>query len=208
MDDEQIELVIENVKKGDIQQFGQIVTYFQKKLFNYIYCIVNNTQDAEDILQDTFVTAFRKIYQYKYNTLFSAWLYRIARNLAYDTLKKHKRFILFERNTIENMIENSSMDMAMFQGVDEKIHDVFKQMSFAEKNILVLRIYEEKSYEEIAYITNIGQSASRKQYERARKKFIKLYNELNTKEISLEEKQFHTEVCVLNAKTHSQKLEG
>lgn len=182
MEDEQIEQIINNVKNGDTQQFGQIVIFYQKKLFNYIYCIVDKTQDAEDILQDTFVTALRKINQYKANTLFSAWLYRIARNLAYDALKKRKRLILVERNDIENMIDNSSMDLVMYHGCNQKINEVFNRMTFKEKNILVLRIYEEKTYEEIAYITKMGQSATRKQYERARKKFIKLYSELNEEE--------------------------
>lgn len=182
MDDKQIELIIDSVRNGDTQQFGQIVIYYQKKLFSYIYCIVNKTQDAEDILQDTFVTAIRKINQYKQNTQFSAWLYRIARNLAYDTLKKRKRFILFERNDIENMLENSLPDIDMYEGQDQRINKVFNRLTFHEKNILVLRIYEEKTYEEIAYITKMGQSASRKQYERARKKFIRLYSELYKEE--------------------------
>lgn len=187
MENEELELIIDRVKKGEIQHFSQLVVKFQKQLFNYIYCIVNNTQDAEDILQETFVTAIRKIHQYKRSTLFSAWLYRIARNLSFDTLKKRKRLILFERKELESLVDEESMGTTAYDGCGSIINEVFQRLTFKEKNILILRIYEEKSYEEIAYITKTGVSAARKQYERARKKFIQLYNQLNMEE-SLEGK--------------------
>jgi len=182
LDEEQVELIIDSVKKGNSSQYDEIVSIFQKRLYHYIYCIVNNTQDAEDILQDTFVMAYRKIHKYKNNTCFSAWLYRIARNLSYDTMKKSKRLLLYDRIDIENMLENCLHQVDVHDEREHIIQEVLEQLNFKEKNILILRIYEEKSYEEIAYIMNIGQCACRKQYERARKKFIKLYSDIKGKD--------------------------
>lgn len=190
----QVEQVITAIKKGDIKEFGILVKLYQKQLFHYIYCIVDSKEDAEDILQDTFVTAIRKIHQYKSNTAFLAWLYRIARNLSYDFIKRKNRIVLFERSYIENLIdENSSNEDDYFFG-DSIIKKVFKQLTFKDKNILVLRIYEEKSYEEIAYITNISESAARKQYERARKKFMNLYNQIEKEEAIYEDRRQHENV--------------
>jgi RNA polymerase sigma-70 factor (ECF subfamily) len=174
--------LLTQVKKGELQYFSQIIIAYQKSLFHYILCIVNNTQDAEDILQETFVIAIKKIHQYKFNTHFSAWLYRIARNLSFDTLKKRKKIVLFERSELDHMLESNSIEVDHYDNNTEKINAVFNKMTLKEKNILVLRIFEEKTYEEIAYITKTGQSASRKQYERARKKFIRLYNQINQEE--------------------------
>jgi len=173
---------------------GIIVNLYQKQLFHYIYCIVDNKEDAEDILQDTFVAAIRKIHQYKSNTAFLAWLYRIARNLSYDFMKKRNRIVLFERGYIENLIDKQSSNEDDYFFGDSIIKKVFKQLTFKEKNILVLRIYEEKSYEEIAYITSISVSAARKQYERARKKFMSLYNQIEKEEVVYEDRRQHENV--------------
>lgn len=182
MEVEYTEQLIRLIQKGDKQLFGQIVSSYQKRLYNYIYCILNNTQDTEDVLQDTFITALRKINQYKSNTQFSAWLYRIARNLSYDAVKKRKRIIPYERSEIDNLREKSSLYEDEQESIYQRINEVLGQMSFHEKNILVLRIFEEKSYEEIAFIIHKSQNASRKQYERARKKFMEFYNQMNEEE--------------------------
>lgn len=183
MEDDQIEQILDNVRSGNIQEFSKIVTIYQKQLYHFVYCIINNTQDAEDILQETFVTAYKKLSQYKNNTLFSAWLYKIAKNISLDVLKKRKKIITFECNEMEYMIEKSSLDEDMNEGYDEKISEVFKRMTFNEKNILILRILQEKSYEEIGFIINKGQSATRKQYERAKKKFMILYDQISKEEL-------------------------
>lgn len=190
----QVEQVIDAIKKGSTKDFGIIVNLYQKQLFHYIYCIVDNKEDAEDILQDTFVAAIRKIHQYKSNTAFLAWLYRIARNLSYDFMKKRNRIILFERGYIENLIDEQSSNEDDYFFGDSIIKKVFKQLTFKEKNILVLRIYEEKSYEEIAYITSISVSAARKQYERARKKFMSLFNQIEKEEVVYEDRRQHENV--------------
>ncbi|MDF2820006.1 MAG: polymerase [Clostridiales bacterium] len=182
MDSDQIEDILEIVRNGNKQEYSKIVVNFQKQLFYYVFCIVNNTQDAEDILQETFVIAFNKLNQYRRHTSFSAWLYRIAKNLSLDTLKKRKKIIPYERDEMENMIENCSLTVTTNEGYDEKVSEVLKRLTFDEKNILLLRIHQEKTYEEIALIINKGQSTTRKQYERAKKKFIKLYDQIDKEE--------------------------
>ncbi len=175
MDDQQLEQIIFQVKHGDLQQFNRIIECYQKPLYHYIYCIVNCTQDAEDIVQDTFLMALSKINQYKSDTKFSAWMYRIARNISYNYIKKRKRILLFDCSDITTMIEDRNPSFVIENDLQQRMKEVFQRMTFQEKHILVLRIYEEKSYEEIAYIMKISQSACRKKYERARKRFVTLY---------------------------------
>ncbi len=177
MDDQQLEQIIYQVKNGDLQQFTRVIECYQKPLYHYIYCIVNCTQDAEDIVQDTFLMAIRKISQYKSDTKFSAWIYRIARNMAYNYIKKRKRILLFDCLDITTMLEERNSTLMSVNDIQHRMNEVFQRMTFQEKNIMVLRVYEEKSYEEIAYIMKISQSTCRKKYERARKKFIELYQD-------------------------------
>ena len=179
MDDQQLEQIIYQVKQGDLQQFNQIIECYQKPLYHYIYCIVNCTQDAEDIVQDTFLMAISKIRQYKSDTKFSAWMYRIARNISYNYIKKRKRILLLDCTDITTMLDDRNAKLIFENDLQHKMNEVFQRMTFMEKNILVLRIYEEKSYEEIAYIMKNSQSTCRKKYERARKKFIELYQNMD-----------------------------
>ena len=179
MDDQQLEQIIYQVKWGDLQQFNQIIECYQKPLYHYIYCIVNCTQDAEDIVQDTFLMAISKIRQYKSDTKFSAWMYRIARNISYNYIKKRKRILLLDCTDITTMLDDRNATLIFENDLQHRMNEVFQRMTFMEKNILVLRIYEEKSYEEIAYIMKNSQSTCRKKYERARKKFIELYQNMD-----------------------------
>ena len=179
MDDQQLEQIIYQVKRGDLQQFNQIIECYQKPLYHYIYCIVNCTQDAEDIVQDTFLMAISKIRQYKSDTKFSAWMYRIARNISYNYIKKRKRILLLDCTDITTMLDDRNDTLIFENDLQHRMNEVFQRMTFMEKNILVLRIYEEKSYEEIAYIMKNSQSTCRKKYERARKKFIELYQNMD-----------------------------
>ncbi len=182
MDDQQLEQIIALVKQGNLQEFNRIIEGYQKQLFHYIYCIVNSIQDAEDIVQDTFLTALNKIHQYRSDTKFSAWIYRIARNISYNHMKKRRRVLLFDHMELTTMIEERDAAGAKENDLQYRMQQVFQRMSFQEKNILVLRIYEEKSYEEIAYIMKISQSTCRKKYERARKKFMSLYENVSKEE--------------------------
>ncbi len=182
MDNQQLEQIIYQVKQGDLQQFTRVIEYYQKPLYHYIYCIVNCTQDAEDIVQDTFFMAIRKIRKYKSDTKFSAWIYRIARNISYNYIKKRKRILLFDCLDITTMLEERNFTLMSNNDLQHKMNEVFQHMTFQEKNIMVLRIYEEKPYEEIAYIMKISQSTCRKKYERARKKFIELYQNVDKEE--------------------------
>ena len=182
MDDQQLEQIIYQVKRGDLQQFNRIIECYQKPLYHYIYCIVNCTQDAEDIVQDTFLMAIGKIHQYKSDTKFSAWMYRIARNISYNYIKKRKRTLLLDCTDITTMLDNRNATLIFENDLQHRMNEVFQRMTFKEKNILVLRIYEEKSYEEIAYIMKSSQSTCRKKYERARKKFIALYQDIDKEE--------------------------
>lgn len=177
MEDKQLEQIIYQAKNGDLQQFNQIIEYYQKPLYHYIYCIVNCTQDAEDIVQDTFLMALRKINQYKSETKFSAWMYRIARNISYNFIKKRKKILLVDCSDMTTMLEDRNATLMFENNLQNRMNEIFQRMTFQEKNIMVLRIYEEKAYEEIAYIMKISQSACRKKYERARKKFIALYQD-------------------------------
>lgn len=82
--------LIQAANQGDLNAFNKLVLKYQEKIFNHTYRVLGNYEDAEDATQDTFILAFRKIYQFRGGS-FRAWLFRIATNLCYDKMRYWKR---------------------------------------------------------------------------------------------------------------------
>lgn len=81
-------------KKGDINAFQQLFSEFHQSLKSYLYRLLANRNDAEDLCHDTFIKAFDKISTFKGESSFKTWVFQIATNLAYDYLRKSKRWSL------------------------------------------------------------------------------------------------------------------
>ena len=92
MDDHQNK-TLEKALEGDINAFQSLFAEFQPQLKSYLYRLLTDRNDTEDILHDTFVKAFDKISTFKGNSAFKSWVFQIATNLAYDFLKKRKRWL-------------------------------------------------------------------------------------------------------------------
>lgn len=85
-----------NLKKaleGDIKAFQSLFSEFQPQLKSYLYRLLTDRNDTDDLTHDTFVKAFDKISTFKGNSAFKTWVFQIATNLAYDFLKKKKRWL-------------------------------------------------------------------------------------------------------------------
>ncbi len=85
-----------NLKKaleGDIKAFQSLFAEFQPQLKSYLYRLLTDRNDTDDLTHDTFVKAFDKISTFKGNSAFKTWVFQIATNLAYDFLKKKKRWL-------------------------------------------------------------------------------------------------------------------
>lgn len=173
MSEENIEKWIEEVKKGDINSFQNIVFHYQKPLIRYIKHLLNSSVDAEDILQEVFFRIFKNINKYKPSTSFERWIYTSTYNHTINVLKKRKRSkILLFGNVPERGIEPSQDNF-----VSQETMKALEKLSLKERNLIFMRIYKELSYKEISKIMNQSESSLRKKYERARKKFIKYYSE-------------------------------
>lgn len=79
--------IVNRVKAGNVDAFGDLVTRYQKMIFSFCYRMLLNTADAEDAAQDSFIKAFRSIKTFKGESKFSTWLYKIATNTCLDKLR-------------------------------------------------------------------------------------------------------------------------
>ncbi len=155
--------LIERFQRGDLYAFDLIVKRYKDQLLNFIYRFVGNQEEAEDIIQETFLRVYRKRKAYKRIAKFSTWIYTIAGNLARTELRRRKRRKLFsvtdlgyEDRDYEISDEGHSPEREV-DGVmqEEIIQKAIEKLSPKFREVIVLRDVQELSYEEISKIINV-----------------------------------------------------
>ena len=84
------EELIENVKEGCMDSFETLYERYKAKIYNYLYHLIENKQSAEDCTHDVFIHLYKNAAMYSPKAKFSSWLYRMAKNMAFDLLRKSK----------------------------------------------------------------------------------------------------------------------
>ncbi|MCA9192092.1 MAG: sigma-70 family RNA polymerase sigma factor [Planctomycetales bacterium] len=166
---------------GDSRAYGHLVERFQDRLFNAMLQIVGSHDEAEDVVQDSFVQAYIKLDTFQGNSKFFTWLYRIAFNNALSRQRKRRAELSIEQSreiTGSDPVDPlESPDEPLLR--DERIAKLrFALDSLTEEHrtILVMREMEDLSYEEIAEILNINLGTVRSRLSRARNQ-LKLHLE-------------------------------
>ena len=150
---------------GDNKAFDALLNRHKQRLFSYIYQLVRDSDLADDIFQETFVKAITTIRQGRYNDLgkFSAWLYRIARNLAVDSFRADKNEgtlstddgnfdILNRRELAQETVEDAMVD---FQ-IEEDLRRLVERLPENQREVVTMRYYRDLSFKEIAEITGVS----------------------------------------------------
>lgn len=157
--------IIWKINSWDIDAYFCIVEKYKDVLMRYITRITDVSQDeAENILQETFIKAYQNINSYKKSYSFSNWLYSIAHNLIIDTHRKNekKETVSLETDDEEykSLIEILASDINIQKDItskelSEKIRKILSKIEPKYKEILILKFLEEKDYNEISDILKI-----------------------------------------------------
>ncbi len=183
--DEDMELV-SLCRKGNVDSFERIVKKYQKNLWNIIYRILNNYEEANEIVQEAFICAYKGLKDFRGDAKFSTWLYRIAINLSRNRLRKMKKKRYYEKFSIDNLSENDgtfirrklicnkplAVEIAEKKELKEKISECISLLEDEFKEVLILRDIEGLTYSEIENILNIPEGTVKSRLSRARKFII------------------------------------
>lgn len=175
--------VLTEVAAGNIDAYGKIVARYRGRLYNFVFRFVGDRETAEDIVQETFLRAFRKRREYRAIANFSTWLFTIAGNLAKSELRRRKRWRLFslhrddESDTgIELPDETLRPDrVAESSLADDQIQDAIASLPDNYRQVILLRDVEGMAYQEIAEIVDCPVGTVKSRVNRAR---IKLQQKL------------------------------
>ncbi|USD25865.1 RNA polymerase sigma factor [Flagellimonas marinaquae] len=168
--------LVEGSKQGDGNSQKQLFNLYVDAMYNTAYRMMGNKEDAEDIVQEGFMDAFRYLSSFKYESSFGAWLKRIVINKCINRLKVNKiEWEPFTANTYQYAQEEPYVD---------DVPDVNKVMigigmlPIGYKQIISLYLIEGYDHQEISEILGVAISTSKSQYHRAKKKLIKILKEL------------------------------
>ena len=167
-----IESLLVLCKKGN--QLAQLEVYnrYQAAMFNVSVRIVKDTAEAEDVMQESFLTAFNKLETFKGDASFGSWLKRIVVNNSITQYRKSQRYVELPEFGLEDVVEESSFD-----GISEddyastKAAQVLKGMEEIHANyrqILTLHLIEGYDYEEVCEILKISYANCRTMISRAK----------------------------------------
>lgn len=164
--------LVERCVKGERTAQYDLYRMYSKGMFNICLRMMNNSMEAEDVLQESFVDVYKKLHTFKYQSTPGAWIKRIVVNNCINKIRKRKliledidegRFLVEEeREVADHSLEVSNIKKAM-----SKLPDGYRV-------IFSLYAIEGYDHQEIGQIMNISESTSKSQYSRAKKKIRSL----------------------------------
>ncbi|MDH5661904.1 MAG: sigma-70 family RNA polymerase sigma factor [Elusimicrobiota bacterium] len=175
------EILVKKSQKGDYPSFEELVKRYEKKIYNLAYRIMGNKEDASDVLQETFLQAFKKLSGFKGKAKFSTWLYRIAVNICLMRKRKGKRMetvsldipiLTKKEDEIKRELRDdwSESPLATLENEEIKrnLSEAIDSLPEEYKTVFLLRGLNGLSNEEVANVMKISLPAAKSRLHRAR----------------------------------------
>lgn len=169
--------LIDGCIAGDRKSQFEIYKRYYKSMYNTSLRIVNNSAEAEDIMQECFLDAFRRIGSYTGEGSFGSWLKRIVVNRSLDHLRKHRENIPIDEIGTDIPEEQDSVSEEDLQYRVAEVKDAISRLPQDFRVILSLILFEGYDHEEVSRILNISNQLSRTRYSRARQRLLRMLEE-------------------------------
>jgi RNA polymerase sigma-70 factor, ECF subfamily len=178
------EQLVRKSQQDDERAFGELVSRYESKVYSLALKMLRNPEDAEDVLQDTFLRAYRGIKSFKGNSTFSTWIYRITANSALMRLRKRQLPTVSiddadEREAPINIADwaPGPVEQMLNQETQAAMTEAIEALPPEFRQVFVLRDIEELSNAEVAEILDLSVAAVKSRLHRAR---LKVRNRLAT----------------------------
>ena len=173
---------VERARSGDSDAFRLLVEQHSRAIFRLAFRMTGNEEDAEDVVQETFLRAYRQLDKYEAQSSFSTWLYRIASNYSLDLIRSRKRHEeKRERGSVEDRdilqsiaVDSPGPDRLLYGSqVKDRVNAALNELSAQERTAFVLRHFEGQSIQEIGEALGTGTNATKHSIFRAVQKLRK-----------------------------------
>lgn len=167
--------LVRAVLEGDKQAYNRLVLLYQSRIYNLAFNYVKNDEEAKDLAQDIFVTAYKALHKLRDDTKFGAWLYQIGLNHCRNRYKRLKRRGYFTNKSLDD--DESSLQLSGGETPEKEleqqrtinlVRDTIATLNDSEKEIIMLRDLQGMPYEEIGEILDIPLGTVKSKLSRAR----------------------------------------
>ena len=162
--------IVERSKKGNRQAQYQLYKLYSRAMFNICYRMMNDRSDAEDLLQESFTEAFRRLDSFRHESTFGAWLKMIVVNKCINEIKRKKAQLEFFDDMSPFEEEEDLSDDQETGLSPDRIKKAMEDLPKGSRMIFSLYLLEGYDHQEISQILNISESNSKTQYMRAKQR--------------------------------------
>lgn len=165
-------------RKGDSRAFAELVNLYADKLYQLAFRLTGNRQEAEDVVQETFLRVYKHLDRYDEKLKFSTWIYRIASNLCIDRLRKRRNVYSLDAQSAEHedldgysMLpgdERTPESEVLLSETQEMVHRAIESLPLKYKSVVVLRYLQDLSLQEIAEVLDMPVTTVKTRVHRAR----------------------------------------
>ena len=156
------------IQNGDMVSFNDMVDRYKDRLMNVIGRMLSSTEEAEDVVQETFVRVYQHRQSFNFQHCFSTWIYTIALNLARNELRKRKKFKFLEISEMQGNEKEFAIEMKLPTRLPEILKAAIAELPEKYKTAFVLRDIQEFPYEEVATILSVPLGTVKSRVNRAR----------------------------------------
>ncbi|KPL02849.1 MAG: hypothetical protein AMJ90_04680 [candidate division Zixibacteria bacterium SM23_73_2] len=172
-------VLVKSFKDGDQKAFNQLICKYKKEVFRLILKMIRNTEDSKDLSQEVFVKAYRKLKDFREESSFKTWLFRIAINscINHNRKKKLRSFVSFFEIAKPLTSKDSPLKEMEKSKIQKDIDQAILKLPEKQRQVFVLRHYQNLSHSQIAEITGKTEGAVKSNYFQAVKKLKKYLSE-------------------------------
>jgi len=170
--DQHFDLVVE-CKKGSRKAQYDLYRLYSKAMFNVALRILNDADEAADVLQEAFIDAFARVADFRQETTFGLWMKQIVINKSISQLRKRRNeMVSIEDVEVEDIPDTECADTEEIQMQVQQIKEAIQLLPDGYRVVLSLYLLEGYDHEEISHILKISENTSRTQFMRARRKLV------------------------------------
>jgi RNA polymerase sigma-70 factor, ECF subfamily len=140
--------LIKRARKGDVDAFNDLVSRWEKRVFNYLFKLLNRREDAQDVAQEVFLKAYQNLRKLEDPGKFTSWLFRIAHNEAYSLLRKSRP----EDEFVMDPAGGDTLRRLYPSETAMAVASAMERLTGEQREVVVLKVYQGFKFEEIAEV--------------------------------------------------------
>lgn len=171
--------------QGDMRAFEEVYKASSGFVYNVAFRVVNNREDALEVAQEVFMTIHHKLKDFRFESSFKTWVYRITANQAINFAKKNSRAktVPFEESFGEGAVLSDAQTQMDQEHQSQLVEKLLGELNPDQRACVVLRDIQGLSYEEIAQALNININTVRSRLKRSREKLLSLKAKVNYEKV-------------------------